>query len=97
VTWASSREWSNGRVGTVGTSYLAAIQWLVAVEKPEGLAAIIPWEGFTDLYRDVLFHGGIPETAFVQSWLAGPGGIIGSDDDPEYLARRPFARYLPLP
>jgi predicted acyl esterase len=29
------------------------------------LRAIVPWEGATDLYRELAFHGGIPETKFV--------------------------------
>ena len=31
---------------------------------PPSLGAIIPWEGFSDYYRERFFHGGIPETGF---------------------------------
>lgn len=97
VTWASEQPWSNGKVGTTGVSYLAIIQWMVAAERPRGLAAIIPWEGATDPYRDTALHGGIPETAFVRGWLAGPGGASGTDAEPEFLTRRPLVTLLPLP
>jgi len=97
VTWASEQPWSNGKVGTTGCSYLAIIQWLVAAQNPKGLAAIIPWEGVTDPYRDTAFHGGIPETAFVRAWLSGPGLPAGTDDDPEFLTRKPLITYIPLP
>ncbi len=97
VTWTSEQPWSNGKVATVGVSYLAIIQWMVAAERPRGLAAIIPWEGATDPYRDTGFHGGIPETAFVRSWLAGPGSYSGTDDEPEFLTRRPLVTHVPLP
>ena len=29
---------------------------------------MVPWEGATDLYRELAFHGGIPETKFVPLW-----------------------------
>ncbi|MDI3403209.1 CocE/NonD family hydrolase [Streptomyces cavernicola] len=62
IEWAGTRDWSNGRVGLTGVSYLAAAQWRVAELAPPHLAAINPWEGFTDPYREVVRHGGIPST-----------------------------------
>jgi predicted acyl esterase len=97
IGWASRQPWSNGKVGSVGVSYLAIIQWLVAAQRPEGLAAIIPWEGFSDPYRDAAFHGGIPETAFLPWWLSGRGGVPGSDDQPLFRDRLPWPTMLPLP
>src|SRR3546814_17314406 len=41
------------------------IQWQVASERPAHLAAIAPWEGLTDLYREALVRGGIPRPAFI--------------------------------
>jgi len=65
IEWLGTRAWSNGRVGMSGVSYLTAIQWQVAPLRPPHLAAINPWEGFTDWYREFCYHGGIPETSFV--------------------------------
>lgn len=65
VEWAGTQDWSNGKVGMAGVSWYAAIQWAVAALNPPHLAAINPWEGFSDLYYEVVTHGGIPETAFV--------------------------------
>ena len=65
IEWLGARSWSNGRVGMSGVSYLTAIQWQVAALHPPHLAAINPWEGFTDWYREFCYHGGIPETSFV--------------------------------
>ncbi len=65
IEWLGTRPWSNGRVGMSGVSYLTAIQWQVASLRPPHLAAVNPWEGFTDWYREFCYHGGIPETAFV--------------------------------
>ncbi|HXR90478.1 MAG TPA: CocE/NonD family hydrolase [Steroidobacteraceae bacterium] len=65
IEWLGRRPWSNGKIGMTGVSYLAAIQWQVAPLRPPHLAAINPWEGFTDWYREFAYHGGIPETSFV--------------------------------
>jgi predicted acyl esterase len=65
IEWLTSQGWSNGQLGMSGVSYLAAIQYLVAPLKPSGLAAINPWEGFSDWYREFAYHGGIPETGFL--------------------------------
>lgn len=68
VEWAGTREWSNGRVGTLGVSYLAISQWRMAAEHPPHLACICPWEGLTDAYRDLLRPGGIREDGFTIMW-----------------------------
>jgi predicted acyl esterase len=68
IEWAAAQPWCTGRVGLMGVSYLAMSQWHVAALKPPHLRAIVPWEGVTDLYRELAFHGGIPETAFVRLW-----------------------------
>ena len=65
VEWAAQQPWSNGKVGMTGVSYLAVVQWRVAATRPPHLAAINPWEGWSDCYREYFFHGGIPETKFV--------------------------------
>jgi len=65
IEWLGQCPWSNGRVGMSGVSYLTAIQWQVAPLRPPHLAAINPWEGFTDWYREFAYHGGIPETSFI--------------------------------
>lgn len=64
VEWAGTRPWSNGRVGLSGVSYLTVMQWRVAELNPPHLCAINPWEGWSDTYREVVRHGGIPDTYF---------------------------------
>ena len=50
-------------------SYLGAMQWLVASRQPPHLAAIVPWEAFSDQLRDLAYHGGIPSD-FFSGWYA---------------------------
>ncbi len=64
IEWAGVQEWSNGKVGLSGVSYLASSQWKVAALRPPYLAAINPWEGWSDTYNEIVRHGGIPETFF---------------------------------
>ncbi|MEV5835510.1 CocE/NonD family hydrolase [Nocardia sp. NPDC052112] len=71
IEWAGTQPWSNGKVGMAGVSYLAVMQWLTAASRPPHLAAMNPWEGFSDFYRDVAFHGGIPEAQFLTWWQRG--------------------------
>jgi predicted acyl esterase len=69
ITWAGTQPWSSGNVGLTGVSYLAIAQWIAGANAPEHLKAIMPWEGQSDNFREVLFHGGVPETAFTNFWL----------------------------
>ena len=68
IEWAAAQPWCNGKVGLNGISYFAINQWFVANLQPPSLKAIIPWEGFADLYRDALFHGGIL-SVFMTNWF----------------------------
>jgi predicted acyl esterase len=68
IEWAADQAWSTGKVGMTGVSYLAWIQWFVAALNPPHLAAINPWEGVSDMYREFFFHGGIRDTYFPAHW-----------------------------
>ncbi|MBB5987525.1 CocE/NonD family hydrolase [Sphingobium lignivorans] len=64
IEWAGTQDWSNGKVGLSGVSYLSSCQWRVAALRPPHLAAINIWEGWSDTYSEIVRHGGIPETYF---------------------------------
>ena len=67
IEWAGTQAWSNGKVGLLGISYYAANQWQVAALRPPHLAAICPWEGASDYYREFSHHGGILDI-FLSRW-----------------------------
>lgn len=71
IEWAGTALWSTGAVATVGVSYLAVSQWKAAALHPPSLRAMIPWEGFTDAYRELLRPGGIQVVGFVKLWARG--------------------------
>jgi predicted acyl esterase len=68
IEWAAAQPWCNGNVGLLGISYFAINQWFAANLQPPSLKAIIPWEGFADIYRDALYHGGIL-SVFMTNWF----------------------------
>lgn len=86
IGWVSDQEWSNGKVGLNGVSYLAVVQWPIAARKPRGLAAIAPWEGFNDVLADLVTQGGIPETAFFPWWMSGEKSSSPEDDGGPYFS-----------
>jgi predicted acyl esterase len=67
IEWVGTQPWSNGKVGMLGISYYSYNQWRIATKHPPHLAAIIPWEGRNDYYRDSLYHGGIL-SQFQERW-----------------------------
>ena len=68
IEWLAKQPWCSGKVGLNGVSYLAISQWRVAAERPPSLAAICPWEGFTNAYFDVGRPGGILDQGFFKLW-----------------------------
>jgi len=68
VEWAAEQPYSNGRVAVMGISYFAMNAWRVAALQPPHLAAIVPWEGAVDTYRDATRHGGIYSNGFTRMW-----------------------------
>jgi hypothetical protein len=68
IEWGGAQPWSSGKVGLIGVSYYAITQWSVASLQPPSLATIVPWEGWADLYRDSVFHGGLFNQSFYGRW-----------------------------
>lgn len=66
IEWLARQHWCTGKVAMSGTSYLAVAQWFAAAERPPHLAAINPWEGVSDVYRDLVMRGGMPDTGFAR-------------------------------
>ena len=68
IEWVAAQLWCSGSVGLMGISYFALNQWNVAALHPPALKAMIPWEGWSDLYRDCTHHGGIFADGFFTFW-----------------------------
>ena len=81
VAWLAAQPWCSGAVGMLGSSYGAATQFLVAVERPPALKALYAAHIYFDAY-DVHFPGGARELSIPRAWakmvdtLAGRGGDV---------------------
>lgn len=90
IEWVGTQSWSNGKVGLTGNSWLAMSQWFVAALKPPHLAAIAPWEGAADVYRDTSCRGGIPDTIFTAGIFNVLSGQNNIEDLLTMMARHPL-------
>jgi len=65
IEWIASQPWSNGRIGTYGTSYMSWVQSAAATQNPPHLTCMFPnmggWNGHTSSIR----HGGAMELRFM--------------------------------
>jgi len=70
IEWIATQGWCTGKIGMAGASYFGIVQWFAGVTRPPHLAALMPYDGMCDLYRECAFHGGIPNYGFVEFWNA---------------------------
>jgi uncharacterized protein len=90
IEWLGAQPWCNGKIGMSGNSWLTIAQWFIAAEQPPHLAAIAPWEGWTDFYRCDVVRGGIPDIGFNEHMLSLFAGHGGVEDVPEMVRRYPI-------
>nr|WP_110944156.1 CocE/NonD family hydrolase [Streptomyces niger] len=57
VAWLRAQPWFDGRLGTVGPSYLGHVQWALALDPPPELKAMVVQVGLHDPHA--FFHGGV--------------------------------------
>lgn len=90
IEWAAMQEWSNGKVGLTGDSYLAMSQYAVAGIRPPHLAAIAPWEGAFSPYKDTMARGGIKDLGFNNTLTSTIFTNTGVEDVPTLTKEHPF-------
>jgi hypothetical protein len=90
IEWAAAQTWCNKAVVMAGNSWLAVSQWLIAATHPPHLAAIAPWEGFDDFYRNMGRPGGIPQYGTPENITAHNAGRHLVEDLPAMMREHPF-------
>ena len=90
IEWLAAQPWCNGKVGMAGNSWLAVSQWFAAAERPPHLAAIAPWEGMSDIYRNTLAPGGIDDSGFLNAVMKGLTGHQKAESPELGLRRHPL-------
>ena len=103
--WIGKQPWSNGKVGTIGTSYVGGTQHALAMERPPQLVTAIPVDAMSNLGYASMRNGGAFELRF-WNWIYSIGGPNGSRQarDPATAAmlkemkdhRRDYLVNLPL-
>jgi uncharacterized protein len=94
IEWLAAQEWCTGKVAMSGTSYLAFSQWYTAAEQPPHLTAINPWEGFSDVYRDLVLRGGMPDLGFTAQLQRNYAGKNQREDVVAEAQRYPLVNDL---
>ncbi len=69
IEHVAAQPWCDGNIGMVGQSYFSWSQWNAARTRPPHLKTIVPYDGSNDMYRDWLYHGGIPQHGLLGPWL----------------------------
>lgn len=59
IEWAGAQHWSNGRVGTLGGSYLGAVQWAAASQRPPSLRAMVVLPAISDPFYGGAYDSGV--------------------------------------
>ena len=65
VEWLAAQPWCDGKVGTFGQSYEAAVQSALATLNPPHLAAMIVTYGPSSYFHSSMRHNGVLELRFV--------------------------------
>lgn len=99
IEWIAKQSWSNGRVGMDGVSYLGAVQWLAARERPPHLQCIAPTAPSGEYFEELPYIGGAFRLEWALPYLSRVLGLDKKDIDWQNVFRsRPLdtadARFL---
>lgn len=65
--WLAHQQWSSGKIGMFGASYMGITQYLAASQQPPSLKAIFPQMALFDLY-EFTYPGGLFRQDYVKNW-----------------------------
>ena len=90
IKWLAEQSWCNGKTALFGNSFLGISQWCIAARNPEHLTCIAPWNASSDVYRDLMCIGGVPDgiTGGAVSYKSLGHGYI--EDPCSMLAEYPY-------
>jgi len=72
VEWIAAQEWSDGKVGTFGTSYPGGTQHALAEKNPPHLVTMVPIDSLSNCGVSGMRHGGAFELRFM-NWIFQTG------------------------
>jgi putative CocE/NonD family hydrolase len=83
ISWIASQPWSNGKVSTMGGSYLGLDQWLIAKQNNPHHSALVAYVAPADGFNDLVRYNGVPNLDLIYTWAVG---MIGHGYQPPSLS-----------
>ncbi|MGE0553876.1 MAG: CocE/NonD family hydrolase [Gemmatimonadales bacterium] len=77
MSWIAAQPWSDGRVATMGGSYLGKVQWEMAQERHPAHQAIVSYVSPADDFNDGTRYNGVPKLDLMFTWMMGMDGRVG--------------------
>ena len=96
IEWAALQPWSNGKVVTMGGSYMAIDQWLAATRRSSHLAAMVSFVCPSDLYDNALHNGGAFLYGTALTWSMGTGRHARLLEEMNLVSWPELFRHLPV-
>ncbi|HZP12722.1 MAG TPA: CocE/NonD family hydrolase [Nevskiaceae bacterium] len=84
VAWASDADWSDGRLGAYGVSYMGGTTWHAATSGDPALLALSPTTAPCDFWRDHMWRGGALNWGLLVNWslqAIGPAALLRANKD----------------
>ena len=66
--WIGKQQWSNGKIGMSGSSYLGWVQWHSAPYRSEFLTCLAPRVMGCDIYKSLVYPGGALQLNVAMNW-----------------------------
>ena len=82
INWIISQPWSDQNIGTTGVSYLGTTAEMLLVNKNPHVKACIPRSAIFDLYKAVIFPGGVCQGPFIDIWGHTTHALDSNDFSP---------------
>jgi len=100
LNWIAAQDWSNGKVGAIGASYLGSVQWCMAASGNPHLAAMISIVTIGGAFADMprkggLFVSGMLAWVFMMSERTNNPALMNRKDWEELLNIRPLEEIAP--
>ena len=70
VDWVKQQEWSNGRLGVAGVSYMAISSLFAAQRRPDDIDAVFASLPLGDAMRGLVGTGGLINAHFIRTWVS---------------------------
>jgi putative CocE/NonD family hydrolase len=95
LKWIGEQAWSNGKVGSMGTSYGGATQHAMAIANAPNLAAMVPVDAMSNYGRYGIRHNGAFELRWF-NWVFTLGNATGTRASATGVSQSPNSRQAAL-